>query len=74
MSEPKTHEYTVKMTCEGCSGAIQRVLGKLEGKGVDKIEIDLKGQKVKVVSTLSAEEILEVIKKTGKEAAHVSTT
>lgn len=28
----KVHEYKVTMTCDGCSGAVQRVLGKLKGK------------------------------------------
>lgn len=73
MSEGKIHEYTVQMTCEGCSGAVQRVLGKLEGKGISKINIDLKGQKVQVTSTLSAEEVLEVIKKTGKKVEYVNS-
>lgn len=26
-----TYEFNVTMTCGGCSGAIDRVLGKLEG-------------------------------------------
>lgn len=25
------HEFQVAMTCEGCSGAVQRVLGKIKG-------------------------------------------
>lgn len=28
----QVHEFTVEMTCEGCSGAAKRVLGKLGGK------------------------------------------
>ena len=27
----QVHEFNVTMTCEGCSGAVKRVLGKLEG-------------------------------------------
>ncbi|KAB0799374.1 hypothetical protein PPYR_07254 [Photinus pyralis] len=73
MSEGQTHEYTVEMTCEGCSGAVQRVLGKLEGKGVSKIDIDLKGQNVKVTSTLAADDILDIIKKTGKKVEYVNS-
>ncbi|KAL1438254.1 hypothetical protein MTO96_048332 [Rhipicephalus appendiculatus] len=35
--EPMTFtNLKVEMTCEGCSGAVQRVLGKLEGQGVNK--------------------------------------
>ena len=28
----KVHEFKVEMTCGGCSGAVERVLGKLGGK------------------------------------------
>lgn len=79
------------MTCEGCSGAVQRVLGKLKGinesileilqtftlafpfldKGVEDIDISLENQSVKVKTTLSHEEILEHIKKTGKDSHYV---
>ena len=32
MSDLHTYEFNVTMTCGGCSGAINRVLTKLEGK------------------------------------------
>ncbi|XP_056639082.1 uncharacterized protein LOC130894655 [Diorhabda carinulata] len=70
----KVHEFNVTMTCDGCSGAVERVLGKLKGKGVDEVTISLENQRVKVKSSLSAEEILNVIKKTGKEVTFVSST
>jgi copper chaperone len=82
------------MTCDGCSGAVERVLGRMKGipfrilmlfvlhgiiipifycldKGVDKVEIDLKGQRVYVTSTLGPDEVLEAIKKTGKETKYI---
>ncbi|CAH1173924.1 unnamed protein product [Phaedon cochleariae] len=74
MSSVKLHEFKVSMTCDGCSGAVQRVLGKLKDKGVEDFEISLETQSVKVKTTLSAEEILEVIGKTGKEVSFVSTS
>ncbi|KAG0357244.1 Cytosolic copper metallochaperone [Podila minutissima] len=65
------YKYDVTMTCGGCSGAVTRVLAKLQG--VDKFDVSLETQKVTVESsTLSEEEILAVIQKTGK-AAKVST-
>ncbi|KAG0034210.1 Cytosolic copper metallochaperone [Podila clonocystis] len=65
------YKYDVTMTCGGCSGAVTRVLTKLEG--VDKFDVSLETQKVIVESsTLSEEEILAVIQKTGK-AAKVAT-
>jgi len=34
----QVHEFKVEMTCEGCSGAVERVLGKLKGKWVIKLD------------------------------------
>lgn len=56
------------MTCTGCSGSVERVLGKL-GPAVDKVDIDLENRLVYVTSSeLSGEQILETINKTGLEA------
>ncbi|KAF9359021.1 Cytosolic copper metallochaperone [Mortierella sp. AD094] len=61
------YTYDVTMTCSGCSGAVTRVLTKLQG--VDKFEVSLETQKVTVESeTLSEQEILATIQKTGKAA------
>ncbi|KAG0434269.1 hypothetical protein HPB47_019226 [Ixodes persulcatus] len=67
----QVHEFEVEMTCEGCSGAVQRVLGKLEGQGVNKVEIDLPNKRVFIDSTLSSEKLLEVLKKAGKTCSYV---
>ncbi|XP_050038942.1 copper transport protein ATOX1 [Dermacentor andersoni] len=67
----QVHEFHVEMTCEGCSGAVQRVLGKLADQGVNKVDIDLKEQRVFVDSTLSCEQLLEVLKKAGKTCSYV---
>ncbi|XP_052860616.1 copper transport protein ATOX1 [Anopheles cruzii] len=64
------HEFQVEMTCTGCSGAVERVLGKQKEK-VEKVEIDLDNKKVFVTSGLSADELLGIIKKTGKETSYV---
>ncbi|KAG0264577.1 Cytosolic copper metallochaperone [Mortierella polycephala] len=65
------YKYDVAMTCSGCSGAVTRVLSKLQG--VDKFDVSLETKKVTVESaTLSQDEILEKIQKTGK-AAKVAT-
>ncbi|XP_076235859.1 antioxidant 1 copper chaperone isoform X1 [Calliopsis andreniformis] len=61
----QVYEFNVEMTCEGCANSITNVLNKK--KGVDQIQIDLEGKKVFVTSSLSSEEVLQVIKKTGKE-------
>ncbi len=38
---------------------------------VTKVEIDMQGQKVYVTSTLSGEELLTTLKKTGRECSYV---
>jgi len=43
----------------------------LLGKGVEKVDVDIEGRTVKVWSTLTSQELLEVLKKTGKEVTYV---
>ncbi|KAI4086583.1 MAG: hypothetical protein LQ344_007446 [Seirophora lacunosa] len=54
------------MTCTGCSGAVDRVLKKMEG--VNKYEVSLSAQTADVYADegLAYETVLEKIKKTGK--------
>ncbi|KAI5636624.1 heavy-metal-associated domain-containing protein [Phthorimaea operculella] len=67
-----THIFNVEMTCEGCSGAVERVLNRLKGEGgVESVNISLPEQKVSVTSTLDADKLLDVIKKTGKKTTYV---
>ena len=66
MAEIKHYQFNVVMTCSGCSGAVNKVLTKLE-PGVSKIDISLEKQLVDVYTTLPYDFILEKIKKTGKE-------
>lgn len=52
------HEFTVEMTCEGCSGAAKRVLGKLGGmstllKGLHFIKETYKVQETKIRSIVT---------------------
>ncbi|KAK9300263.1 hypothetical protein QLX08_007024 [Tetragonisca angustula] len=60
----QVHEFSVEMTCEGCANAVTNVLNKKEGIG--NVQIDLQENRVFVTSALSSDEILQVIKKTGK--------
>ncbi|KAL7918647.1 heavy-metal-associated domain-containing protein [Trichoderma austrokoningii] len=62
---PQTYEFNVTMTCGGCSGAIERVLKKLEG--VESYEVSLDKQTAVVVTELPYETVLEKIHKTGKK-------
>jgi len=60
------YKFSVDMTCEGCAGAVKRVLAKL-GDKVGNVDIDVANKTVVVESSLSQEEICETLKKTGKE-------
>ncbi|KAJ1019070.1 hypothetical protein NDA18_006221 [Ustilago nuda] len=64
------HEYKfeVVMTCSGCSGAVSKVLSKLDG--VDSFDVSLENQTVVVKGSAPYQTVLEKIKKTGKEVKH----
>ncbi|SCU95447.1 LAMI_0F02498g1_1 [Lachancea mirantina] len=66
MPEAKHYHFDVKMTCEGCSNSIKRVLTRLEPE-VSKFEVSLEKQTVDVFTHLPFETVLAKIKKTGKE-------
>ncbi|KAA0874251.1 heavy-metal-associated domain-containing protein, partial [Enterobacter hormaechei] len=57
----------VKMSCKGCSGAVTRVLEKMEG--VESFDIDMKQQKVTVKGNVKPEQVFETVSKTGKKTA-----
>nr|XP_023992796.1 copper transport protein ATOX1-like isoform X1 [Salvelinus alpinus] len=61
-------EFFVDMTCEGCSGAVTRVLNKLGGV---QFEIDLPNKKVFIESDKDTDVLLETLKKTGKAANYI---
>nr|XP_043612680.1 copper transport protein ATX1 [Erigeron canadensis] len=55
----------VAMSCGGCSGAVKRVLGKMEG--VESFDIDMEQQKVTVKGNVQPNAVLETVSKTGKK-------
>ncbi|KAI1405605.1 hypothetical protein F4819DRAFT_444027 [Hypoxylon fuscum] len=62
-----TYKFNVSMSCGGCSGAVNRVLGKLEG--VKNYDVSLEKQEALIVAEpgLDYETVLKTIKKTGKK-------
>lgn len=60
-------EVTLKvaMACQGCVGAVKRVLDKLDG--VESYDISLEQQTVTVKGNVSPEIVLEKVSKTGKK-------
>ncbi|PON46408.1 Heavy metal-associated domain containing protein [Parasponia andersonii] len=58
----------VGMSCQGCVGAVKRVLGKLEG--VDSYDVDIEQQKVTVTGNVQPETVFQTVSKTGKKTAY----
>ncbi|RRT76797.1 hypothetical protein B296_00029643 [Ensete ventricosum] len=55
------------MSCEGCVGAVKRVLTKMEG--VESFDVDLKEQKLTVRGNVKPEAVLQTVSKTGKKTS-----
>nr|GMC61583.1 copper transport protein ATX1-like [Ipomoea batatas] len=55
------------MSCQGCVGAVKRVLGKMEG--VESFDIDMEEQKVTVKGNVQPDEVLQTVSKTGKKTS-----
>ncbi|KAJ5587928.1 heavy metal ion transporter [Penicillium hispanicum] len=60
------YKFNVSMSCGGCSGAVERVLKKLEGVKSFDVNLDSQTALVSTEPTVSYATVLEVIKKTGK--------
>ncbi|KAH8880038.1 hypothetical protein GQ53DRAFT_833577 [Thozetella sp. PMI_491] len=62
-----TYKFNVSMSCGGCSGAVDRVLKKLDG--VKSHEVSLESQTATVIAepSLSYDKVLQTIAKTGKK-------
>ncbi|ODM93391.1 Copper transport protein ATOX1 [Orchesella cincta] len=62
------------MTCEGCSGAVKRLLTRQQEKGVvSDYLIDLPGKTVTVTSALTMNEVQDILAKSGKAVKHLDT-
>ncbi|PKX94482.1 copper metallochaperone ATX1 [Aspergillus novofumigatus IBT 16806] len=65
MSEHQ-YKFNVSMSCGGCSGAVERVLKKLDGVKAFDVNLDSQTALVTTEPTVSYETVLATIKKTGK--------
>lgn len=54
------------MSCSGCSGAVERVLKKLDGVKTFDVSLDSQTASVVTESSVSYDTVLATIKKTGK--------
>ncbi|KAI5840777.1 hypothetical protein DFP73DRAFT_455274, partial [Morchella snyderi] len=62
-----TYEFRVVMTCGGCSGAVTRVLSKLEGVKEFDVSLETKLVKVTTEPSVTYDTVLNKIGKTGKK-------
>ncbi|MCJ1388829.1 Cytosolic copper metallochaperone [Xylographa trunciseda] len=61
------YKFNVTMTCGGCSGAVERVLKKLEGVKSYNVSLESQTADITTEPSLQYETVLEKIKKTGKK-------
>ncbi|KAF2166797.1 hypothetical protein M409DRAFT_36669 [Zasmidium cellare ATCC 36951] len=66
MAEHK-YKFNVTMTCGGCSGAVERVLKKLDGVKNYDVSLDTQTAEVTTEDSVSYATVLEKIQKTGKK-------
>lgn len=64
---PHNYEFNVTMTCSGCSNAVQKALGRLNG--VTDTKVDLSSQVVNVTTAenVDYDTVYNAISKTGKK-------
>ncbi|KAK2629112.1 hypothetical protein QTJ16_002215 [Diplocarpon rosae] len=62
-----TYKFNVSMSCGGCSGAITRVLTKLDGVKSFDVSLDTQTATIIAEPSLSYETVLTTISKTGKK-------
>jgi len=60
------YKFNVSMSCSGCSGAVERVLKKLDGVKNYTVSLDSQTADVTTEESVPYETVLEKIKKTGK--------
>ncbi|KAK8215154.1 Cytosolic copper metallochaperone [Zalaria obscura] len=66
MSE-HNYKFNVTMTCGGCSGAVERVLKRLDGVKSYDVSLDTQTANVVTADNLDYTTVLNTIKKTGKK-------
>ncbi|PGH17034.1 hypothetical protein AJ79_01418 [Helicocarpus griseus UAMH5409] len=60
------YKFNISMSCGGCSGAVERVLKKLDGVKSYTVSLDSQTATVVADPSLEYETVLSTIKKTGK--------
>ncbi|MCJ1305532.1 Cytosolic copper metallochaperone [Hypocenomyce scalaris] len=60
------YNFNITMTCGGCSGAVERVLKKLDGVKSYDVSLDTQTADIVTEESVGYNTVLEKIKKTGK--------
>lgn len=67
MSAEHTYKFNVAMHCGGCSGAVERVLKKIDGVKSYKVSLEEQTAEVITEESVDYQIVLEKITKTGKK-------
>ncbi|KAK4213029.1 hypothetical protein QBC37DRAFT_286866 [Rhypophila decipiens] len=66
-AEQHVYKFNVSMSCGGCSGAVDRVLKKLDGVKEYTVSLDDQTAVVTADPSLTYDKVLRTIAKTGKK-------
>lgn len=64
---PHLYQFNVTMSCSGCSNAVLKALGRLEGVTDTNVSLDAQQVDVTTVDSLDYDTVYNAISKTGKK-------
>ena len=64
---PHHYHFDVTMSCSGCSNAVSRALGRLDGVLDTKTNLDTQTVDVTTIDTVDYDTVYNTISKTGKK-------
>uniref|UniRef100_A0A5S6QJX3 Copper transport protein ATOX1 n=1 Tax=Trichuris muris TaxID=70415 RepID=A0A5S6QJX3_TRIMR len=70
------HSFQVEMTCDGCSGQVRRILGRLNDGNpgaISDITFDLQSNLVNIKTKLTKDEIMNQLQKTCKPCEYIGS-
>lgn len=72
MAQKKVHSYKVTMKCERCADDVCTALNKLDDNEKE-VEVDYKSSTVKVCTSKSVQDVIEVLRTSGMPTEYIST-
>lgn len=61
------YQFNVKMSCSGCSNAVLKALGRLDGVVDSKVDLESQTVDVKTIGSVDYDTVSGAIAKTGKQ-------